>query len=247
MSKDVWQYDTSFGQPISKDGCGVFGVIRKSGAGKISNTVAVEGISCISYRGSNLGAGYACFDSQPDPRLKVGAFVADEEVGQLVTRKLSEALGDPLSSKFNIFESTSESSSVLNLEFEISSKARSNLDGIIDEVNSTLLSSRRIDGRIFSYGKFLDVFKGVGYPLDIARMYGLDRRDSKWADLWIAHTRQPTNSPGSSPIWSHPFASFDCAIVHNGDISSFGANMEFLNSYGYKSHVGTDSEVVAKL
>ena len=71
-------------------------------------------------------------------------------------------------------------------------------------------------------------------------------KDTQFADMWIAHTRQPTNSPGSSPIWSHPFASFDCAIVHNGDISSFGANLELLNSLGYKSHVGTDSEVVAR-
>ncbi|MDA4112241.1 MAG: glutamate synthase, partial [Thaumarchaeota archaeon] len=117
----------------------------------------------------------------------------------------------------------------------------------VDQINSSLLSNRRIDGRIFSYGRYLSIFKGVGYPLDVAKMHGIDRTDSKFANLWIAHTRQPTNSPGSSPIWSHPFASFDCAIVHNGDISSFGANMELLNSLGYRSHVGTDSEVIAKL
>jgi len=37
------------------------------------------------------------------------------------------------------------------------------------------------------------------------------------------------------------------AIVHNGDISSYGSNMELLNSWGLKSHVGTDSEVIARL
>ncbi|MGI0083940.1 MAG: glutamate synthase, partial [Nitrososphaerales archaeon] len=67
------------------------------------------------------------------------------------------------------------------------------------------------------------------------------------SDMWIAHTRQPTNSPGELPIWSHPFASSECAIVHNGDISSFGANIELLNAWGIRSHVGTDSEVVARL
>ena len=39
----------------------------------------------------------------------------------------------------------------------------------------------------------------------------------------------------------------DCAIAHNGDISSFGANLEQLNSWGLRSHVGTDSEVIARL
>ena len=120
------------------------------------------------------------------------------------------------------------------------------LERKIDSINSTLLRDRTVDGRIFSYGRFLSVYKEVGYPIDVAKLYGIDQEAEK-ADMWIAHTRQPTNSPGSSPIWSHPFASLDCAIVHNGDISSFGANMEFLNSYGYKSHVGTDSEVISKL
>ena len=77
-------------------------------------------------------------------------------------------------------------------------------------------------------------------------MWGLDREEGG-ADMWIAHTRQPTNSPGSLPIWSHPFASMNTAIVHNGDISSYGSNMELLNSWGIKSHVGTDSEVIARL
>ena len=247
LKTDEWRYDTTFGQPISKDGCGVFGVLRKSGAKPISNTEAVEGISCISYRGSNLGAGYACFDSLNDRTLKVGAFVSNEAVARSVLTKLSDTLGEPLTSRIVGFEDSPNGTDVLNLEFEYSAKVLSSIDRLVDDINASLLSNKRIDGRIFSYGKYLSVFKGVGYPLDIARMYGIDRKDAQFGDMWIAHTRQPTNSPGSSPIWSHPFAALDCAIVHNGDISSFGANMELLNSLGYKSHVGTDSEVVARL
>ena len=247
MHQDEWRYDSTFGQPISKDGCGVFGVLRKAGGKPISNREAVEGISCVSYRGSSLGAGYACFDSASKQTLKVGAFVSDETVGKSVTSQLVDHLGECLSSQIVSFQDSPNSADVLELEFEYSSGELSRLDPLVDEINTSLLSNRRIDGRIFSYGKYLHVFKGVGYPRDIARMYGLDRKDVQLGDMWIAHTRQPTNSPGSSPIWSHPFAAFDCAIVHNGDISSFGANMELLNSLGYKSHVGTDSEVVARL
>ena len=54
-------FDTTYGQPIAKDGCGVFGMLRKKDAPKISNLKAVAGICCIKYRGSNLGAGYASF------------------------------------------------------------------------------------------------------------------------------------------------------------------------------------------
>jgi glutamate synthase domain-containing protein 1/glutamate synthase domain-containing protein 3 len=240
-------YDTTYGQPINKDGCGVFGVIRKSGAQRISNTVAVEGISCISYRGSSLGAGYASFDSTIDQKLKVEAFVRDEKIARWVSEKISDTMGETLSSNMVDFGGSSPGSEVLKLEFAYTSKNRSTIDNSVDEINGELLSNRRIDGRIFSYGKFLSVYKGVGYPRDIARMFHIDQPNTKFADMWIAHTRQPTNSPGSSPIWSHPFASLDCAIVHNGDISSFGANLELLNSLGYKSHVGTDSEVVARL
>src|SRR4029077_15979691 len=108
------------------------------------------------------------------------------------------------------------------------------------------LFKESFEGRIFSYGKYVTVYKEVGYPAEVAKMGGLDGDDGG-ADMWLAPTRQPTNSPGSLPIWSHPFASMNTAIVHNGDISSYGSNMELLNSWGIKSHVGTDSEVIARL
>ncbi|HIC84306.1 MAG TPA: glutamate synthase, partial [Nitrososphaerales archaeon] len=113
-----------------------------------------------------------------------------------------------------------------------------------------------------SSGNYLEVYKDIGYPLEVAHSTGLVTNDSntivtklknlfgyskkeKMGDLWLAHTRQPTNSPGSSAIWSHPFSFFNTAIVHNGDISSFGANINFLNSRGIPNLVGTDSEVVS--
>ncbi len=80
--------------------------------------------------------------------------------------------------------------------------------------------------------------------MDVAKQYGL-LENEVFGDMWIAHTRQPTNSPGAFPIWSHPFAAFETAIVHNGDISSFGANLQFLKSRGVGNLVGTDSEVIA--
>ena len=192
-----------------------------------------------------MGAGYASFDVSKTNQYKVMAFVKDEKVAATVLEQLSTLLGKPVSSSLNTPKESKSRFGVLSAHFSYTGHELE-LERRVDAINSTLLRDRQIDGRIFSYGRFLSVYKEVGYPMDVAKIYGIDREVEK-ADMWIAHTRQPTNSPGSSPIWSHPFASLDCAIVHNGDISSFGANMEFLNSYGYKSHVGTDSEVISKL
>jgi glutamate synthase domain-containing protein 1 len=77
----------------------------------------------------------------------------------------------------------------------------------VDWVNRDLFDGG-LRGRIYSWGRFVEVFKGVGYPSDVCSIYRLVERNVT-ADLWIAHTRQPTNSPGVYPVWSHPFASHE--------------------------------------
>ena len=67
---------------------------------------------------------------------------------------------------------------------------------------------------VFSSGKNMGVFKGVGYPEDIARFYRLEEYAGY---CWTAHGRYPTNTPG---WWggAHPFALLDRSVVHNGDV-----------------------------
>ncbi len=93
---------------------------------------------------------------------------------------------------------------------------------------------------VFSSGKNMGVFKGVGYPEDIADFYKLDEYQ---AYLWTAHGRFPTNTPG---WWggAHPFTLLDWSIVHNGEISSYGANKRYLEMFGYKCTMMTDTEVI---
>jgi glutamate synthase domain-containing protein 1/glutamate synthase domain-containing protein 3 len=252
MSHDLSEYpshDTRFGQPIYKDGCGIFGVIRKDGAPKVSNLDALTGIACIKYRGSDLGAGFALFDpslSSGGQTHKIKAFVRNQNVADNLVDQLSASVNSPRDVQLLMPGPVSGRERFGIWEGNVNTSDNPALERTIDSINGELLSDRKIDGRIFSYGRYLDVFKEVGYPLEVAKEYHLDA-DTKKADAWIAHTRQPTNSPGRYPIWSHPFASMDCAIAHNGDISSFGANLEQLNSWGLRSHVGTDSEVIARL
>jgi len=242
-------YDTSFGQPVYKDGCGIFGIIRKDGAPKVSNLDALTGIACIKYRGSDLGAGFALFDpslSSGGQTHKIKAFVRNQGIADNLADQLSATVSSPRDIQLLIPGPVSGRERFGIWEANVSTSDNHALERTIDSINGELLSDGKIDGRVFSYGRYLDVFKEVGYPLEVAKEYHLDA-DTKKADAWIAHTRQPTNSPGRYPIWSHPFASMDTAIAHNGDISSFGANLEQLNSWGLRSHVGTDSEVIARL
>lgn len=244
-------FDRRFGTPVVKDGCGVFGMLRKPHAPLITNRVAIDGISCIKYRGSNLGAGYAAFRT-PDGRssrevpFRIQAFVTDQGVAEYLASALREKVGEVGDQTMRVIDPTRRDLSVWEATVQAGgSVSDSAVERTIDALNSHLFRDG-FEGRVFSYGRYLAVYKEVGYPADVARMWGLDSV-AGGADMWIAHTRQPTNSPGSLPIWSHPFASMNTAIVHNGDISSYGSNMELLNSWGIKSHVGTDSEVIARL
>jgi glutamate synthase domain-containing protein 1 len=96
---------------------------------------------------------------------------------------------------------------------------------------------------IFLSGKNMGVFKGVGYPEDIGEFFMLDKYE---AYMWTAHGRFPTNTPG---WWggAHPFTMFNWSVVHNGEISSYDTNRRFVEMFGYKCTLQTDTEVITYL
>jgi len=99
------------------------------------------------------------------------------------------------------------------------------------------------DAFVFSSGKNMGAFKAVGYAEDIADLFRLDEYQ---AYIWIGHGRFPTNTPG---WWAgaHPFTLLDWAVVHNGEISSYGINKRYLEMFGYQCTMRTDTEVIAYL
>lgn len=96
---------------------------------------------------------------------------------------------------------------------------------------------------IISSGKNLGVFKASGWPEEVAELYRIQNYKGY---LWLAHNRYPTNTPG---WWggAHPFNLLDWSVVHNGEITSYGTNRRYIESYGYKCTMFTDTEVVAYL
>ena len=94
---------------------------------------------------------------------------------------------------------------------------------------------------VFSSGKNMGAFKAVGFPEDVGRFYRLEEYE---AYSWTAHGRYPTNTPG---WWggAHPFGLLDYTVVHNGEISSYDANRRFIEMFGYKCNLQTDTEVIS--
>jgi glutamate synthase domain-containing protein 1/glutamate synthase domain-containing protein 3 len=102
-----------------------------------------------------------------------------------------------------------------------------------------------VHGIVYVRSKWLDIYKVIGWPEDLDRVYGVSEMRSV---AWLGHTRYPTNSPGGLPYYSHPFSAGNVAIVHNGDLSSYGANLNLLRyKFRYYDFTGNDSEVIAYL
>ena len=93
---------------------------------------------------------------------------------------------------------------------------------------------------VFSSGKNMGTFKAVGFPEDVGVFYKLDEYEGY---SWTAHGRYPTNTPG---WWggAHPFTLLDYSVVHNGEISSYDANRRYIEMFGYKCTLQTDTEVI---
>ena len=93
---------------------------------------------------------------------------------------------------------------------------------------------------VFSSGKNMGSFKAVGFPEDVGVFYRLEEYEGY---AWTAHGRYPTNTPG---WWggAHPFTLLDYSIIHNGEISSYDANRRFIEMFGYKCTLQTDTEVI---
>ncbi|NPB01186.1 MAG: glutamate synthase [Crenarchaeota archaeon] len=225
---------------LYKDACGILAILRKPHAAKIDGEKVVEALDLVRFRGSRYGSGYSVFNVDDGPFLAQTFIIKsgqERDVLKMVVEKLKD-IGDVREVRTKI-----ETEKVLDVEIELEPRHEPvKIDRHILKINDELWKMNRI-GRIYAWGRHVKVFKGVGYPRPIADLYNVYKYSG---DLWVCHTRQPTNSPGYYPYWSHPFSVSDIAVVHNGDISSFGSNMNFLQyTLDFEGFVGTDSECIA--
>lgn len=238
--------ENRYGDDKVFDACGLFGIMDVTGR-KMSGHDIVTGITNMNERGNGLGAGYAVYGCYPDYEdcyafhimyinaesrdqveklLKTDfVWVHGEEMPHTPMPELSHA---PLIWRY--FLRVDEKNPALELineqEYIVSKVMR---------VNTSDLGAY-----IYGSGKNVGVFKGVGLPGQIAEYFGIVHYEGY---LWTAHNRFPTNTPG---WWggAHPFALLDWTVVHNGEISSYGANKRYMEMHGYHCTMGTDTEVI---
>ncbi len=226
------------------DGCSIFGVMDTSGAA-IPADVAIRAIDLMRDRDNGLGGGFAAYGLYPERQDKYAFHVMyTSRQGQRDTEEwLAEWFTIAQSEPMETDPTAIPNHPMMQRYF---ASVRSDRLGVADQeqyvADSTMYINTHIaDSLVFSAGKNMGVFKGVGHPFDVARFFRLERYSGY---LWTAHGRFPTNTPG---WWggAHPFSLLDWTVVHNGEISSYGINKRTLEQYGYVCTLQTDTEVVA--
>jgi len=227
------------------DACSIFGAMDTSGK-RFSGEDVIKAIANMHVRGNGLGGGFAVYGLyhdyadlyafhimylSPAGKKETEAFlkerfdvIYDEEIS---TRPTPAIINPPIVRRYflDIGQHCPEGQSAD--------------DYVVDRVMD--INTRLTDSFVFSSGKNMGVFKGVGYPEEIAEYFKLEEYEGY---LWTAHGRFPTNTPG---WWggAHPFSILDWTVVHNGEISSYGINRRYLEQFGYHCTMQTDTEVVA--
>ena len=234
------------GQFRDPSGCAVVGVIDRSGK-KMTGEGMIRAIEVMHDRSNGLGGGFAGYGIYPHYKdfyafhLFFETQKAQEETeaflkkhfeivyaSEIQTRKLSAVQNEPVIFRYFLAPLPRKLADSHLTEREYVARC-------VIRVNA------QIDGAyVFSSGKNMGIFKGVGYPEDIGRFYRLEEYEGY---AWTCHGRYPTNTPG---WWggAHPFGLLDFSIVHNGEISSYDANRRYVEMFGYKCTLQTDTEVI---
>jgi glutamate synthase domain-containing protein 1 len=227
------------------DACSLFGAMDTSGA-PFSGEGVIRAIANMHERGNGLGGGFAIYGLYPE----YAGFYALHIM--YLSQKGQQETEAFLQANFHLIHQeevpTRPTPGITNppvvwryfLEIgQHQLKGRTEDDYVVDRVME--INTQLCDSFVFSSGKNMAVFKGVGYPEQIADYFCLERYTGY---LWTAHGRFPTNTPG---WWggAHPFCILDWTVVHNGEISSYGINRRYLEQFGYHCTMQTDTEVVA--
>lgn len=230
-------------------GCGLSGIMSQDGK-MISGDVVIESMSVIHDRGNGLGGGFAGYGIYPGRADYYAFHIMFEDMGgKLACEALLEenleidsAEEIPTKPVPGIVEVP-----ILWRYFGLPRKEVLASSGIPDDdfiVKLVMRINTEVPGTfVFSSGKNMGVFKAVGFAEDVGRFYRLPEYEGH---TWIGHGRFPTNTPG---WWggAHPFNILDWTVVHNGEISSYGINKRYLEMFGYRCTLLTDTEVMAYL
>ncbi len=234
------------GQVRIPSGCAISGIFSKSGE-RFSGERIIKSIAVMHDRSNGLGGGFAGYGIYPEYKelyafhIFYDSLKAKEECERYLDRHF-----DVVNlSKIPIRKTPEITDEPLIWRYFVQPLHTKLVDSQLDErefvARCVITVNTKIDGAyVFSSGKNMGVFKAVGFPEDVGRFYRLEEYEGY---SWTAHGRYPTNTPG---WWggAHPFAMLDYSVVHNGEISSYDANRRFIEMFGYKCTLLTDTEVI---
>lgn len=227
-------------------GCAIAAVISKEGK-RMTGEPIVESMKPMHDRSNGLGGGFAGYGIYPEYKdfyalhmffderetrkstetfLKERFEIVKSEI--IPTRKIPLITDEPIIWRYFV---TPLKSVLANMQLDEKEFVARTVMKINTEIKGAY---------VFSSGKNMGTFKAVGFPEDVGVFYKLDEYEGY---SWTAHGRYPTNTPG---WWggAHPFTLLDWSIVHNGEISSYDANRRFIEMFGYKCNLQTDTEVI---
>ena len=234
------------GQVRIPSGCAISAMISREGR-RLSGEKIIESMKPMHDRSNGLGGGFAAYGIYPEykdfyafhifyndnsDREECERFLREMfEIVKAETipiRKIPEITNVPLIWRYFVIPLRSVLSRLQLDEKEYVAR-------MVMRINTGIKGAY-----VFSSGKNMGVFKAVGFPEDVGRFYRLEEYEGY---SWTAHGRYPTNTPG---WWggAHPFALLDYSIVHNGEISSYDANRRYIEMFGYKCTLQTDTEVI---
>ena len=227
-------------------GCAIAAVISKDGK-KMTGEKITGAMKPMHERSNGLGGGFAAYGIYPEYKeyyafhmffdtratrkdcevfLKERFEMVKSEI--LPTRKIPQITDEPIIWRYFLSPLPSVLSSMQLDEKEFVART-------VMKINTEMKGAY-----VFSSGKNMGSFKAVGFPEDVGVFYKLEEYEGY---SWTAHGRYPTNTPG---WWggAHPFSLLDYSVVHNGEISSYDANRRFIEMFGYKCTLQTDTEVI---
>ena len=234
------------GQVRIPSGCAIAAVISKAGNQMPGNKI-MEAMKPMHDRSNGLGGGFAGYGIYPEYKdfyalhmffdaratrkncevfLKERFEIVQSEI--VPTRKIPAITDEPIIWRYFVSPLRSALAAMQVDEKEFVART-------VMKINTEMPGAY-----VFSSGKNMGTFKAVGFPEDVGEFYRLE----EYAGYsWTAHGRYPTNTPG---WWggAHPFTLLDYSIVHNGEISSYDANRRFIEMFGYKCNLQTDTEVI---
>ena len=230
--------------------CGIIAVIDRAGC-PMDGTKIRSALSMMDERGSGEGAGYAVYGAFPEfadyyaihvffDAVHESKAAVDRELGNWGTVVHEEEV--PTYENRNIRKVHTPWRYFFKPDPSLMPRSETPEDDIVMhlvmKINTTIPGAL-----VYASGKNVAIFKASGWPEDVADFYRIQDYSGY---IWLAHNRYPTNTPG---WWggAHPFNLLGWSVVHNGEITSYGTNRRFIESYGYRCTMYTDTEVVAYL